>query len=317
MNQYWWVNLTKTFRLAMEGGFIWCPQRGGPTYSRAVWHWENMHRVDPGDTVFANWDGAIRAIGIAQTHSREALRPANGFEFDWQTAGWRVDVAFQPLHSPVVLRDLETEPLPLRPDKYSPITKRGKAGESYLSEVPELMAAVLLAHLTNVDRPSTSRSSSLPTLDTVREVEDDRHEEDLLETPNEYISEPEKLVLVQARRGQGLFRLNLEKFESCCKVTGVSERSLLQACHIKPWRISTPTEKVDGNNGLLLSPHVHTLFDQGFITFDERGSMETSPTLRPSVQQAWAIRQAAPIARFNDTQSEYLTFHRKNVFQAA
>jgi putative restriction endonuclease len=316
MNQYWWVNLGKTYRLALNDGFIWCPQRGGRTYSQALWHWENMHRVNPGDVIFANWDGAIRAIGIAETHSREASKPTSGFDFDWQSIGWRVDVMFHPLVSPLSTMSFAKELVPLR-EKYSPITQTGRATQSYLSEVPLLMASVLISHLSPADRPKAATDLAEPNIEAVRETEDDRHETELLARPTEPEKKGETLILIQARRGQGVFRSNLEKLESSCKVTGVRERSLLQACHIKPWRVSTTAEKVDGNNGLLLSPHVHVLFDQGFITFNERGALETAPNLNPSVQQAWAIHQAPPVTGFNDTQSEYLAFHRTNVFQAA
>jgi hypothetical protein len=37
-----------------------------------------------------------------------------------------------------------------------------------------------------------------------------------------------------------------------------SDHRFLVASHIKPWRLSDNSERLDGNNSLLLSPHVDT-----------------------------------------------------------
>ena len=51
------------------------------------------------------------------------------------------------------------------------------------------------------------------------------------------------------------------------------------ASHIKPWTKSNDFEKLDGNNRLLLSPHVDKLFDTGYISFEGNDSMIISPRL--------------------------------------
>ena len=61
--------------------------------------------------------------------------------------------------------------------------------------------------------------------------------------------------LVRARRGQGVFRANVLLREEACRVTRVNEPRHLKASHIKPWRDGTDAERLDGANGLLLSPH--------------------------------------------------------------
>lgn len=67
----------------------------------------------------------------------------------------------------------------------------------------------------------------------------------------------EAAVLVRARKGQGLFRARVASYSSKCRVTGVAEPSLLRASHIKPWsKCESNEERLDGANGLLLSPHV-------------------------------------------------------------
>ena len=81
------------------------------------------------------------------------------------------------------------------------------------------------------------------------------------------IPETDKEQLIKARRGQGTFQVRVEAIEAACRVTGVKDRQFLVASHIKPWRASDNAEKLDGNNGQLLSPHVDKVFDNGWITF--------------------------------------------------
>ncbi|MBK7534454.1 MAG: HNH endonuclease [Myxococcales bacterium] len=124
----------------------------------------------------------------------------------------------------------------------------------------------------------------------------------------------EKQQLVRARRGQGLFRENVAKIEEACRVTGVSDRTHLRASHIKPWRAANNKERLDGNNGLLLSPHIDHLFDQGFISFSDDGRLLVSPQLENKVLTAWHIAPKLKGAAFTHAQRAYLAYHRKKVF---
>jgi hypothetical protein len=42
----------------------------------------------------------------------------------------------------------------------------------------------------------------------------------------------------------------------------------LRESHCKPWRDSSNEERINGENGLLLTPTVDHLFDRGFISFE-------------------------------------------------
>lgn len=136
-------------------------------------------------------------------------------------------------------------------------------------------------------------------------------EEDDFDCSNSDISETEKQQLIQARQGQGLFRARVELLEAGCRVTGVNDRAHLRAGHIKPWRDSTNEERLDGNNGLLLAPHVDHLFDRGFISFGDDGRMLISPRLSSDVLEAWGIAPKTSCGTFNQRQSVYLAFHRE------
>lgn len=121
--------------------------------------------------------------------------------------------------------------------------------------------------------------------------------------------------LTSARIGQGLYRKRLEEIETRCRMTGLSELAHLRASHIKPWRVCTDAEKLDGNNGLLLSPHVDHLFDQGYISFSDTGDLLVSTSLKPSVLILWKLAEKANVGIFNPAQRSYLAYHRQNIFR--
>lgn len=113
------------------------------------------------------------------------------------------------------------------------------------------------------------------------------HDALLLDTHYEqYIEEPQKLTktereaVITARIGQGIFRENLiKKYNGRCVVTGIDDKRILVASHIKPWSVSTNEQRLSAENGLLLSPLYDKLFDIGLITFSENGQIICSKEL--------------------------------------
>ena len=82
------------------------------------------------------------------------------------------------------------------------------------------------------------------------------------------MQETERNAIVKSRIGQGLFRKELiRKYNGCCIITGINEKKLLIASHIKPWAVCDEHEKVDPNNGFMLSPLFDKLFDKGWPPF--------------------------------------------------
>ncbi len=123
--------------------------------------------------------------------------------------------------------------------------------------------------------------------------------------------------VVRARRGQGVFRSNVLLREEYCRVTGVREARHLKAGHIKPWRDATDAERLDGANGLLLSPHIDHLFDEGYITFSSSQALVVVPEVRDKLMDAWGIDAGVQVGAFSSEQSAYLDYHRVNVFKHA
>ncbi|MDD2462506.1 MAG: HNH endonuclease [Desulfobulbus sp.] len=66
---------------------------------------------------------------------------------------------------------------------------------------------------------------------------------------------------------QSLFRDALLKaYQYRCAFTNISFQPVLEACHIVPWSICKPEERLDIRNGLLLNSVHHKLFDEGLVT---------------------------------------------------
>ena len=96
---------------------------------------------------------------------------------------------------------------------------------------------------------------------------------------NRTIPETERQALILARRGQGQFRANVLTIERACRVTKVERPEHLIASHTKPWRYSSNEERLDGENGFLLTPTIDHLFDKGFKLAhgDHAGAQGPSP----------------------------------------
>jgi hypothetical protein len=80
--------------------------------------------------------------------------------------------------------------------------------------------------------------------------------------------------IVRARRGQGLFKDRVMQIEQRCRVTHVTNPVHLIASHCKQWRDSDNEERLNGENGLLLTPSIDHLFDRGFIGFEGDGPID-------------------------------------------
>lgn len=80
----------------------------------------------------------------------------------------------------------------------------------------------------------------------------------------------EKEVKIKQRVNQSFFRNSvLTSYQNACCITGISNKELLIASHIKPWKISNSVEKTNPKNGLCLNALHDKAFDQGFITVSD------------------------------------------------
>ncbi|HGM7336249.1 TPA: HNH endonuclease [Stenotrophomonas maltophilia] len=120
----------------------------------------------------------------------------------------------------------------------------------------------------------------------------------------------------EVRTKQRLFRERLIGVEKGCRLTGIEDLRFLRASHIKPWADSTHSERVDGENGLLLAPHADLLFDRGWISFSSNGRLLISNGLPSDVQVRLGLNLDASLryGAFSPNQLGFLEFHREAVF---
>jgi len=319
--RYWWVNQNQTYRHEVSGGYLWSPKRkkGGdlnPFY-------EFMREVSPGDLIFSFAHTRIGAFGVARSHAYEAPKPE---EFgsagrNWETIGWRVDVEFHEVRAPIRPADWIERLRPLLPDHYSPLQRDGRGVQSiYLTELSRALALVL-ADLLGSEVGAMARAEVVAEHVPVVTPEVVRWEEHLSKKiqDDSMLDATEKEALVLSRRGQGLFRQRVQGIESRCRVTGVERLEHLRASHIKPWRDSTNQERLTGENGLLLTPSIDHLFDRGFISFNEDGTLLVSSVAHGDSLKRMGVPtdRRLDVGRFTDAQATFLEYHRDAVFLSA
>lgn len=132
------------------------------------------------------------------------------------------------------------------------------------------------------------------------------------------LSATASLQLIEVRSKQTLFKRRLLTVEKRCRLTGIADLRFLRASHIKPWsRCTDGSERIDGSNGLLLSPHADFLFDRGWITFEDNGSLVRSDRLPKDVinRIGLDLAQGKKCGEFFSEQKTYLEYHRNAVFE--
>lgn len=130
------------------------------------------------------------------------------------------------------------------------------------------------------------------------------------------ISQTEKNQIVAARIGQGLFRRNLIYEQGSCPITGVDDSRLLIASHIKPWRVSSNTERLDAKNGLLLTPTYDKLFDSGFISFKDNHEIIISSLITNENRTRLGLVENAAYPNLPVQGREiYLEYHRDSILK--
>jgi hypothetical protein len=123
----------------------------------------------------------------------------------------------------------------------------------------------------------------------------------------------ERIILAAARVGQHVFALNV--LNNCgrrCVFCGLNPsafgaRRMLLAGHIKPWRDSTPAERLDPQNGLAACPSHDVAFDTGLLTVStelvihiaRRWQTQSAETISPGsttdARRFWRLSCSRPV----------------------
>ena len=125
----------------------------------------------------------------------------------------------------------------------------------------------------------------------------------------------ERSGLVTSRVGQGYYRQQIiEKWEGKCPVTQSELLKILISSHIVPWSECNDRERLDVENGILLSPNVDSLFDKHLISFSDNGQMIISERLSGEELKKLGIPVGVTI-KVTEGMKKYLQRHRERLLQ--
>lgn len=132
----------------------------------------------------------------------------------------------------------------------------------------------------------------------------------------------DKIAEREVRENQRFFRnAILSAYENRCCVSGINIEALLIASHIKPWRDSDSTEKLNPQNGLCLNALHDRAFDRGLISILDDYTVVVSKQVRRSSSDAlkemllrYEGRRIELPTRFLP-RNDFLAWHRGKVFR--
>lgn len=118
----------------------------------------------------------------------------------------------------------------------------------------------------------------------------------------------------KAREGQVKYRERVLHRLPYCVVTHVADSNLLVACHIKDYAKCNQAEQYDKFNGLTMTPTIHSLFDLGYLTFDETGTMILSDFFRNNDRRCLSLWGKTIRIEVTNEMKPYLQWHNEHTF---
>ena len=149
--------------------------------------------------------------------------------------------------------------------------------------------------------------------------------EETLHITSKELEGMERETVIKQRVNQLAFRsMILYNYEERCAITGINIPDLLIASHIIPWADSTPTQKLNPENGICLSALYDRAFDRGLITISpDDYTVCLSSALREYETQEFFDKHFGciagqqllmPIEHCPDR--DFLAYHRDRIFIA-
>ena len=110
------------------------------------------------------------------------------------------------------------------------------------------------------------------------------------------------------------------EFNHACPICKICIPHMLIASHIKPFRDCAHIfEAIDHNNGLLLCRNHDYLFDQGYLTFDDKGYIILSEQLLAydNLKESYGIAKnyKLPDEYMTENRRLFLKYHREHIFK--
>ena len=304
--KYWWVNQTESAGHGLDAGCLWTQKKHH--HKNADPFHKKIRSVCIGDPLISCTNGRVVAVGTVLPKAYAAPKSSDFGAVDSSCShrGWRVDVSYTEFDKGISIGDNRSGIEPLLPSTLSPLDAIFCPSSLYLSEISEALFGSILSQTDYRYAPNRDAD-----LDAILDAAEHQW---LYKRLNDAVGREEKVVnLACARKGQGIFRSGVEEVEDGCPGSGIKDHQYLQVWHIKPWSVADNVERLDGNNGLLLSPHIGFLFVRGYVTFSGEGDMIISHQLGDDIAASWRI-MAANKRQFTHKQKGYLRYHRENIF---
>lgn len=125
-------------------------------------------------------------------------------------------------------------------------------------------------------------------------------------------------TLVTPRLGQGAFRISVtDAYGRTCAVSGGKVLPALDAAHIRPYALGGDHEV---SNGLLLRRDIHSVFDAGYVTIDEKHRFVVSDRVKTDFNNGNEYRRlhgsilTPPTAEKSWPAQAALRWHNENIF---
>ncbi|MCK8521475.1 HNH endonuclease [Aquimarina sp. D1M17] len=299
---YYWVNQGKTYKEEKEGGYLWAPTHNSS--GNSVFHWDNMTKLNPNDIVLNYYKGYLIGYCIIASEYFLASQPKEfNVDVEWQTKGYMIDAKYFLFSTPLDINKVYSKIEQYLPSKYAPLNKTGnpskiKANQGYLYKLNWDIVKVIF------DLARVRLDDYTKPIQTVNE------EASKYNTPKQTTRES----LVISRTCQGEFRQQiLKRWDYKCAVNGVTIKEILIASHIVPWRESSDQERIDVDNGLLLSPTYDALFDRCLISFDDDGQILLSGSMNRNNFSKLGITGKEKINNLTEGNKKYLKRHREKL----
>ena len=295
--EFYWVNIGATHKTVIDQHFLWAPKSSVNKVGNEVTrlYWDNVGKVRQGDIIFCCYDQRISFLAIADGDSYTEERPVTRDFREWDAVGNRVDVQIVELDRKVHRDEIATEFIARFNNRSAPslFSNQATLNQIYMAHLPADAGMYLLEAVSQTARCEEAfiRSGT---------------------TEPAKISATTREALVMSRVGQGKFRADLiKRWGGRCALTGLQNVNLMVASHINAWALSTNIERLDVDNGLLLAPHIDRLFDQGLISFSDRGTLQVSPSLNVEDREIFGLNRFRQIQALSRGNLFYLARHRR------
>ncbi len=145
-------------------------------------------------------------------------------------------------------------------------------------------------------------------------------EEAVAETQTEYGGPRPSVLTARPLRDAAFARIVRKAYDRTCAMTGLQlvnggGRCEIEAAHIKPVEADGPDSP---RNGLALSRTVHWLFDRGFLSLEDNGTILQAPKLVPEPVKRLLNPEGIirlPSDRNSAPHGVFLKWHRDNKFK--